>query len=113
MSGDERRRTSAEEEERVVAEVLRDLDGVPGGGPGDPARVPVEEAGGGVAEGYEQAEEALIEHASEADPAGSDRVLEDAGEPEPDEDRATYGEPDEGRVRDGADPTREERPPVE
>jgi hypothetical protein len=33
----------------------------------DPARQPVEEAGGGVSEGFEQAEEELIENASPAE----------------------------------------------
>jgi hypothetical protein len=35
----------------------------------DPERRPVEEAGGGESEGFEQAEEALREHAEHGDPA--------------------------------------------
>ena len=35
----------------------------------DPAREPVEEAGGGESEGFEQAEKDLEEHASHGDPA--------------------------------------------
>lgn len=56
-------------------------------------RRPVEEAGGGVSEGFEQAEDELIEHASHADQHGTTRIMrdvrherEDAGE--------THGEPD-------------------
>ena len=43
-------------------------------------RRPVEEAGGGEAEGFEQAEEELIEHASHGDPAPDPSEL--AGEAE-------------------------------
>lgn len=41
-------------------------------------RAPVEEAGGGEAEGFEQAEELLIEHASHADQHGTDPIMHDA-----------------------------------
>jgi hypothetical protein len=37
--------------------------------PQDPAWQPVEEAGGGESEGFEQAERELIEHAEHGDPA--------------------------------------------
>jgi hypothetical protein len=55
---------------------------------------PLEESGQGVAEGFEQAEEDLIEHASHGDPAPDPEDL--AGVPE--DARAAdsaYGEPDE------------------
>jgi hypothetical protein len=61
----------------------------------DPAREPVEEAGGGVAEGFEQAEEDLIENASHGDGAGNperDAIDEDA---EAQRSTAEYGEADE------------------
>jgi hypothetical protein len=67
----------------------------------DPAARPVEEAGGGEAEGFEQAEEDLREQAEHgeaaSDPAG------DAFAPEVESDRETaeYGEPDQ--------PTQDER----
>ena len=48
-------------------------------GDGDPAWAPVEEAGGGEAEGFEQAEEALIEHASHGDQQSTHAVLHDRG----------------------------------
>jgi hypothetical protein len=61
----------------------------------DPATRPVEEAGGGESEGFEQAEEDLREEAEHgqlaSDPAG------DAFAPEIESDRETveYGEPDQ------------------
>jgi hypothetical protein len=56
---------------------------------------PVEEAGGGVAEGFEEAERQLEEEASHGD-AGGDPEL-DAFPPEAESDEATaeYAEPDE------------------
>jgi hypothetical protein len=61
----------------------------------DPAMEPVEEAGGGVAEGFEQAEEDLIENASHGDGTGNpeaDAIDEDA---EVERSTAEYGEADE------------------
>lgn len=60
------------------------------------AQRPVAEAGGGVAEGFEQAEEDLIEHASHGDPAPDPTEM--AGETEAEESGAVYGEADEERV---------------
>jgi hypothetical protein len=59
----------------------------------------VEEAGGGESEGFEQAEEELIEHASHGDEHTPSRILRDA---EPDEELtdSVYGEPDEERLSD-------------
>ena len=62
----------------------------------DPARQPVEEAGGGVAEGFEQAEEALIENASHGDGGGdpsADAI--DNENIEAEKSTAEYGEADE------------------
>ena len=61
----------------------------------DPAMQPVEEAGGGQSEGFEQAEEQLIENASHGDGTGNpetDRIDEDA---EAEQSTAEYGEADE------------------
>jgi len=61
----------------------------------DPAMEPVEEAGGGVSEGFEQAEEDLIENASHGDGTGNpeaDAIDEDA---EAERSTAEYGEADE------------------
>jgi hypothetical protein len=44
----------------------------------DAERAPVEEAGGGEAEGFEQAEELLIEHASHGDQHGTEPITHDA-----------------------------------
>ncbi len=54
----------------------------------------VAEAGGGEAEGFEQAEQELIEHASHGDQHSPFRIMRDASvEEEPSE--AVYGEADE------------------
>jgi hypothetical protein len=55
----------------------------------DPERAPVEDAGGGEAEGFEQAEEALREHAEHGDPAPSPD--HEAFEAEEESDRQTGG----------------------
>jgi hypothetical protein len=64
----------------------------------DPAMRPVYEAGGGVSEGFEQAEADLIDNAQHSDGRGD--PLSDAFSPEVESDRApaTYGEGDEERV---------------
>jgi hypothetical protein len=59
-------------------------------------RRPVAEAGGGEAEGFEQAEEALVEHAEHAEGEGTPRP-DQLGE-EAESDAATHGEPDEEDV---------------
>ena len=70
----------------------------------DPARQPVEEAGGGVAEGFEQAEEDLIENASHGDGAGdpaADAI--DTEHVEAEESTVEYGEPDEAEATEDRD----------
>lgn len=64
---------------------------------GEQERRPVEEAGGGEAEGFEQAEEALVEHAEHTGVEGTPR-LEEFGDEEAEPDPATHGEPDEEDV---------------
>jgi hypothetical protein len=54
---------------------------------GDEARRPVEEAGGGVAEGFEESERQLVEQASHGDAAGNPEA--DAFTPEVESDRVT------------------------
>jgi hypothetical protein len=61
------------------------------GEPIDEAHKPLVEAGQGEAEGFEEAERELEEHASHGDPAPDPTDL--AGEPEEQTD-AEYGEPD-------------------
>ena len=61
----------------------------------DRARKPVEEAGGGVAEGFEQAEEDLIENASHGDGVGNpERDAIDNENVEAEQSTAEYGEAD-------------------
>jgi hypothetical protein len=61
----------------------------------------VEEAGGGESEGFEQAEEELIEHASHGDQHTPSKIMRDAGAGK-DEERsdAVYGEADEEELTD-------------
>ena len=58
----------------------------------------VEEAGGGEAEGFEQAEADLVEAASHGDPAPDPTQVAFTPEAESDEATARYGEPDEEDV---------------
>ena len=67
----------------------------------DPAMDPVREAGGGEAEGFEEAEQELIENAEHGDDAGEGIPrLERLGEEEAEPDIASYGEADEEEPRD-------------
>lgn len=101
------------ETDRLATDSLDDLrdqelggggDGAYGDeGPIDPAMAPVIEAGGGVAEGFEQSEADLIDHAT--DSYGSTRdILFDAIDEEvedddyDDDDDDKYGEADEARA---------------
>ena len=65
----------------------------------DEAMRPVYEAGGGEAEGFEQAEEDLIANAESTSGEGIPR-LEELGGDEAQPDPATYGEADEEDVKD-------------
>jgi hypothetical protein len=86
-------------------------EGAAVGGPapeteGDEAARPLEEAGQGEAEGFEQSERELVEHASH----GEDRRIPEADvfpQEDPAADRAVYGEADE------VDPTEVTRDPRE
>ena len=69
----------------------------------DPAMVPVYEAGGGEAEGFEQAEELLIEHASHGDQQSAHAVLHDRGEDEEELDGRADGESDRERSSERED----------
>ncbi len=60
----------------------------------DPAMAPVYEAGGGEAEGFEQAEELLIEHASHGDQQSAHAVIHHAGRDEEPQPQRADGEPD-------------------
>lgn len=60
----------------------------------DPAERPVVEAGGGEAEGFEQAESALIAHASHGDQQSAHAILHDQGSPEEPDPQRENGEAD-------------------
>ncbi len=88
------------DEHEFEEEAAAGTDAAEIGGPGadvegDEASRPVEEAGGGVAEGFEEAERELIEQASHGEDRWSPEA--DAFTPEEEADRASpaYGEPDE------------------
>ena len=78
------------EEERQAAREAAAIGGAGAGDAGeDPAMAPVREAGGGEAEGFEEAEELLVEHASHGDQQSAHAVIHDAGrDEEPDPERA-------------------------
>jgi hypothetical protein len=61
----------------------------------DEAMRPVYEAGGGEAEGFEESEAELIEHAESTSGEGIPRLEEEWDEVEEEPDPATYSEPDE------------------
>lgn len=79
-------------------EEFRTVDGAYSDEPSDPAFQAVIEAGGGVSEGFEQAEAELVDHALDGELGGTKRILRDAREAEAETDRAVYGEADEERV---------------
>ena len=97
------------ETDRLATDSLDDLrdqelGGADGGygddGPIDPAMAPVIEAGGGVAEGFEQSEHDLIEHATDSYGSTRDILFDEIDEDVDDEDLEdddTYGEADEAR----------------
>jgi hypothetical protein len=61
----------------------------------DPERRPVEEAGGGESEGFERAEQELVEQASHDDPGTNPKYDEFAPEAESDRETIEHGEPDQ------------------
>jgi hypothetical protein len=79
MSSDPRR--EQEEVDAAAAEAAR-IGGVAGDEDLDPAERPVIEGGGGEAEGFELAEQQLIEHASHGDQQSAHAVTHDQGRPE-------------------------------
>jgi hypothetical protein len=90
-----------DEETRAAAEEARLIGGVAGDEDLDPAERPLVEAGEGEAEGFELAEEELIEHASHGD-EHSARVPYYDREDVDEDDRVgiEYGEADEETEED-------------
>jgi hypothetical protein len=60
----------------------------------------VEEAGGGESEGFELAEQDLIEHASHGDEHSTTKILRDAGLEDEELTDSVYGEADEEHLAD-------------
>ncbi len=78
-------RYEQDEIDAAAAEAAK-IGGVAGDEQLDPAQRPVVEGGGGEAEGFELAEEALVEHASHGDQQSAHAILHDQG---PDEQAGT------------------------
>ncbi|HYH59892.1 MAG TPA: hypothetical protein VD790_11845 [Thermoleophilaceae bacterium] len=93
-------RTVRSEEDAAAAEAAG-IGGDPGAENPDPERQAVDEAGGGVAEGFEQAEEDLVENATHGD-GGGDPGADAIDNEHVDAERSTaeYGEPDEAETPD-------------
>jgi uncharacterized protein HemY len=64
------------------------------------ARRAVEEAGGGESEGFEQAEEELIEHASHGDQHSTGPITRDASHIDEEYSAIEYGEADDEEIQD-------------
>lgn len=87
-------------EQQETEEAAREAAEIGGGGGSeerDPARRPVSEAGGGEAEGFEESERALIEHASHGDDQSAHAILHDQGAEEEQNTSRQDGEADHER----------------
>lgn len=94
----------AEEEARAAAQEAGAIGGRGPSDAGDPAMTPVYQAGGGEAEGFEQAEERLIDNAEHGDFAPDPYNDRFPDEVESDRSGAAYGEADHERSSErGAD----------
>jgi hypothetical protein len=95
-TNDETQDPLVEEQADAAAADAAAIGGDPGTDAADPEMQAVEEGGGGVAEGFEQAEEDLIENASHGDGAGNpERDAIDNENVEAERSTAEHGEPDE------------------
>lgn len=100
MSPDPRR--EQQEIDAAAAEAAQ-IGGVAGDEQLDPAQRAVIEGGGGEAEGFEQAEEALVEHASHGDQQSAHAILHDSGRAEEEGATRDDGEADQARSSELAD----------
>jgi hypothetical protein len=98
-------RYEQDETDAAAAEAAR-IGGVAGDEDLDPALRPVVEGGGGEAEGFEEAEAALIEHATHGDQQSAHAVIHDAGLPEDAGADVEGGEADYERSSERADEDR-------
>jgi hypothetical protein len=97
-----------EQEEAAAAEAAAiggrpSSEPLPADGQPDEAQRPLVEAGQGEAEGFELAEQDLIEHASHGDQHAARRAIEDAPEDSEDVRAASGGEPDRERSSERED----------
>jgi hypothetical protein len=79
------------EQEEAAAREAAAIGGVAGDEDIDPAQRPLVEAGQGDAEGFEEAERDLVEHASHGDMHSARVPYDDRGEPEDESDLAADG----------------------
>ncbi len=84
------------EQEEAAASEAAGIGGTAGDEDLDPAERPVREAGGGEAEGFEQAQQDLIDHAEYTSGEGTPRL--DQFSTEAEADPGVYSEPDEEDV---------------
>lgn len=90
-----------QDEVEAAAAEARAIGGVAGDEDLDPAERPLVEAGEGEAEGFELAEEELIEHATHGDQQSAHAILHDQGiDEDPRAADQTEGEADEERTAD-------------
>lgn len=95
-TNDETRDPLVDEQEDAAAAEAAAIGGEVGSDSDDPAMQPVEEAGGGVEEGFEQAERDLVENASHGDGAGNPEAdAIDNENVEVERSTVEYGEADE------------------
>ena len=95
-TNDETQDPLVQEQVEAAAADAAAIGGDPGTEVSDPEMQAVEEGGGGVAEGFEQAEADLIENASHGDGAGNpERDAIDNEHVESQRSTVEYGEPDE------------------
>src|ERR1700722_5937339 len=90
-------RSYEQEETNLAAREAAQIGGLAGDEELDPAQRPVSEAGGGEAEGFEQAEAALIDHASHGDQEPAHVMLHDQGLDEEQNVRHEDSEADQAR----------------
>jgi hypothetical protein len=86
-----------QQETDAAASEAAEIGGIAGDEDLDPAERPVQEAGGGEAEGFEESERALIDHASHGDQQPAHAILHDKGQSEESNAMREDGEADHER----------------
>jgi hypothetical protein len=100
-------------QEDAAAEEARGIGGRPSSeepgidaGELDPAQAPLIEAGEGESEGFELAEQELIEHASHGDEHSAGRIIQDASDQDEDARQSDGAQADEEHTSEGPDEDR-------